>query len=586
MQKIRSIGVFDIDHTLRERWKKQELSWSIVNVSDVVASTMSRRNVDVKCICWKLVICSQMDNVGDLDQMGQDSRFAAGYWLLSKLMPSKADGLVLSSSFLSIWRSWISSEIGANLSCFLSIVKDTEFDNLTETVHGASAILFVATESIPWELQRVQLHKLLMSIPSGSCLPLLILSDSHDEVSASSMLVNKLGLYDIDKSRIHSFQVVSLLENPHLRHLGFFSDEKLKEGLKWLANESPPQPVLHRVKVLDLIITHLTSSIEMLDSMKENDVSPNQCISAFNLALDQSLTDVTAAAKENPSNWPSPEIALLESTDEHTIMTHALPPVGWSSVENVELLRQALMDLKLPSFPDMSWLSKGSNMVNEIPNHRDNLESCLISYLNQTSEIMGQQLAMEEAHIMLQKSAKLELQKFKYFIVPDWVTIFRRIFNWRLRYLAGRSSYVHIVDCYHSVSPTSGVKLERREPSYRPDQPLLDELIEAACSSLSIDQRTQLPDAHQPLAAMTSNSRPPEVAAVAIDFSDNDRDSTREIGFVSSECVPNLGQRLSCTGKELVASSTVYSEAVRLNELLDRCNELQDAIEKKLSIYF
>lgn len=577
----------DIDDAVRERWKKQKLSWSVVNVSEVVANTLSRRNVDGTYICWKLVVCSQMDNAGDLDQRTRDSRFAAGSWLLSKLMPSKANDLVFSSSFLSIWKSWISSETGVDLSCFLSIVKDANFDNLQETVHGASAILFVATESIPLDLQRVQLHKLLMSIPSGSCLPLLILSDVHDKVSVSSMLANRLGLYDIDKSRICSFQVVSLLDNPHLRNLGFFSDEKLKEGLKWLANESPPQPVLHRIKVLDLIITHLNSSMEVLDSMKDKDVSPNHCISAFNLALDQSLVDIAAAVKANPSNWPCPEIALLESCDEQMITTHGLPPVGWSSVENVEPLKQALMDLKLPTFPDVSWLTSGSDMVKEIPTRRDNLESCLSCYLTQTSEIMGQQLAMEEAHIMLQKCAKLELRQFNYSIVPHWVTIFRRIFNWKLRYLAGRSSYVHIVDCCHGASVTSSIRLESREPPlYRPNEPLLDEVIEVACSSLSIDLGRQFSEAHQPLAAITSNSRPHEVITATIDFADGDGDSTRQIGFVSSERVPNSGRELNCTGKELVTSDMVYSEAERLNELLDQCNRLQDAIEKKLSIYF
>ncbi|XP_038891506.1 SAC3 family protein B isoform X2 [Benincasa hispida] len=574
--KIKSIGIFDIDHIVRERWKRQKLSWSVVNVSEVVASILSRRNVEEKCICWKLVVCSQRT---------EDSHFAAGSWLLSKLMPSKANDLIFSSSFLSIWKSCLLDETGVDLSCFLSIVRHANFGNLPETVHGASAVLFVATESIPLDLQRVQLHKLLASIPSGSCLPLLILSDFHDEVSAS--LANKLDLYDIDKSRIHSFQVVSLLDNPHLRHLGFFSDEKLKEGLKWLANESLSQPVLHRVKVLDLIISHLDLSMEVLDSMNEKDVSPNHCISAFNLALDQSVADITAAVKANPSNWPCPEIALLESCNEPAFMTDALPPVGWSLVENVEPLKQALMGLKLPTFPDISWLTKCSNTIKEIPTVRDNLESCLRCYLTQTSEIMGQQLALEEAHIMLQKCAKLELHNFNYFIVPHWGTIFRRIFSWRLRYFPSRSSYVHIVNCCHGASVSSSVRLESRErPSYRPNQPLLDEVIEVACSSLSIDQERHFSEAHQPLATITSNSRPCEVVIRAIDFANDDSNSTRQIGFVSSESLPNLGRELTCTGKELVISGTGYSEAARLKELLDQCNKRQDAIEKMLSIYF
>lgn len=589
LQKIKNIGVFDIDDAVRERWKKQKLSWSILNVSEVVASTLSRKNVDEKCICWKLVVCSQMNNAGDLDERAQDSRFAASSWLLSKLMPSKANDLVFSSSFLSIWKSWLSDETGVDISCFLSIVKDANFDDLPETVHGASAILFVATENVPLDLQRVQLHKLLMSIPSGSCLPLLILSDVHDEVDTSSMLANGLGLYNIDKSRIRSIQVVSLLDNPHSRHMGFFSDEKLKEGLKWLANESPSQPVLQRVKVLDLIITHLNSSMEAFDSMKDIDVSPNHCISAFNLALDQSLVDIRAAVKENPSNWPCSEIALLESCYEHTITTDALPPIGWSSTKNVEPLEHALMDLKISAFPDISWLTNESSIIKEIPTRRDNLVSCLSCYLSQTSEIMEPQLAMEEAYLMLQKCAKFELRESNYYIVPHWVMIFRRIFNWRLRCLAGRSSYVHIVDCCHDASVTCSIRPETRDhPLYHSNQPLLDELIEVASSSLSTDTDLgkQLSEAHQPLAAITPNFRPHEVVAATSNFVDDDSNSTRQIGFVSSDSLPNLGWEPNCTEKVPVANATVYSEAERLNELLDQCNKLQDDIEKKLSIYF
>ncbi|XP_008438746.2 SAC3 family protein B isoform X2 [Cucumis melo] len=574
--KIRSNGIFDIDHIVSERWKRQKMSCSIVNVSEVVASILSRRNLDGKCICWKLVVCSQGT---------RDSHFAAGSWLLSKLMPSEANDLVFSSSFLSIWMSWLSGKTGLDLSCFLSIVRHANFDNLPETVHGASAILFVATESIPLHLQRVQLHELVASIPSGSCLPLLILSDFDDEISAS--LANRLDLYNIDKLRIHSFQIVSLLDNPHLRHLGFFSDEKLKEGLKWLANESPTQPVLHRVKALDLIIPHLDSSMKVLDSMNEKEVSPNHCISAFNLALDQSVADITAAVKANPSNWPCPEIALLESCSKPAFVTDALPPVGWSSVENVEPLKQALMDLKLPTFPDISWLTKGSNTIKEIPTVRDNLESSLRCYLTKTSEIMVQQLALEEAHIMLQKCAKLEHHNFNYSIVPRWVTIFRRIFNWRLRCFPSRSSYAHIVNCCHGASVSSSTMLESREPpSYLPNQPLLDEVIEVAFSSLSINHERDFSEAHQPPATTTSNVRPHEVVVATINFSNDNGYRTQQICFGSSKSVANSDRELNCAGKEVAVSDRGYSESERLKELLDQCNKRQNAIEKMLSVYF
>jgi hypothetical protein len=94
-----TLSEFDIDHIMRKRYDKYKQSWSMLNVSDVVAGTLCRRNPHAKCLCWKIILCCPLDNPE------RDSHSAAGQWLFSKLMPSDNDGeddLVLSSPSLSV----------------------------------------------------------------------------------------------------------------------------------------------------------------------------------------------------------------------------------------------------------------------------------------------------------------------------------------------------------------------------------------------------------------------------------------------------------------------------------------------------
>ncbi|KAK9266446.1 hypothetical protein L1049_012462 [Liquidambar formosana] len=174
-----TLDEFNIDRVLRERYDNLERSWSKLNVSDVVVGELIRRNPGAKCLCFKIIVCSQLNNPGD--------KMGAGSWLLSKLMPKRKyddddDDLVISSPGLSIWKKWVPGQAGTDLTCCLSVIKDIKFDNPNEAVLGASAVLFLVSESIPWERQKIHLHDLLMSLPSGSHLPLLILSGSCKEL--------------------------------------------------------------------------------------------------------------------------------------------------------------------------------------------------------------------------------------------------------------------------------------------------------------------------------------------------------------------------------------------------------------------
>ena len=576
-------GEFDIDHALRERYKNHEQSWSRLNVSEEIAGTLSRRNPDAKCLCWKMIVCSQVNKPDDveLSQGSQTADMAVGTWLSSKLMPASNNDdndLIVLSPGLSIWKNWVPGQLCTDPIYCLSVVKDVSFNDLTDAVTGASAVLFLVCESIPWNLQKAQLQRLLMSIPSGSCLPLLILSGScKDEASDhSSIIVSELGLVDIDKSRVSSFLVVSLIENNQKECPdGFFSDTRLREGLQWLASESPSQLVLHRSKTHDLVVTHLSPSLQVLGRMKDNEVNPNDCVLAFNEAVDRSLADVDAAVKENRNSWPCPEISLLEETSaEHKFVEGSMPESGWSSAEKIEPLMSALKDCKLPLFKDdLSYLTKGSYASGEIEIQKVEFGKSLIRYLTESSKLMGFPLAIKEAGIMLQ-SSRLELHGSCFHIVPNWAMIFRRIFNWRLTSIAsGSLSSAYILQHPDSTPAFGDLDESGIEgsglASYHFNQLSLDEMIEVSCRSMS------LPEANQLVPRIAPNNVAEENVA-ASDLMENDHGVGRDCRQVVAE----NGVR------EVVTAGKSKEEADRLSKLLEKCNILQNMIDEKLSVYF
>ncbi|KAE8667963.1 SAC3/GANP/Nin1/mts3/eIF-3 p25 family, putative isoform 3 [Hibiscus syriacus] len=370
-----TFGELDFDHVMRERYEKYESSWSRLNVSDVVSGILGQRNPDAKCLCWKIILCSpeskQEDQLGQKNQVGQ---LAAGPWLFSKIMPSAEDNndedLAIASPGLSIWKKWVPNLSGTDLICCLTVVKDASCGDLNEATSGASAILFIVSYNIPWKLQKAQLHNLLNLVPPGSCLPLLVLSGSYnvEDSDPSSVIANELGLHNIDKSRVCGFLVVFLVGKQHSESSnGFLSDEKLREGLKWLANESPLQPVLNGVKTCDLVMSHLSPVLEELDEMGDYEVGPNHCISVFNEALDWSSQELAAAIKANPTNWPCPEIMFLKDfSNEYLAVKLFLPSVGWSSTAKIAPLECALKDCQLPRFPDDIIVAKCHPSLDEI----------------------------------------------------------------------------------------------------------------------------------------------------------------------------------------------------------------------------
>lgn len=588
-----TVGEFNINRVMSRRHEILEKSWSMLNPSDVVAATLVERNSDAKCICWKIVLCSQDDSL-HLDitsQRNEALQTAAGSWLHSKLVPmrNENDDLLISSPGLAIWKKWVPSQSGINLTCCLSVVESVHYENLDDTITGATAVIFLLSECIPMDLQKDRLHDLLMSLPSGSQLPFLILSGTDMGDSDPSVISEKLGLNNIDKSRMGTFYISFLRNQPMEQFDGFFSDEKLREGLQWLASESPPQPVIHCTKTRELVLTHLSSALKVFDEVSAHSDGPNQCITAFNDALDQSMGEVAAAARANPTGWPCPEISLLEkSTDEYKASVWYLPSIGWSSAQRTEALLSVLNESKLPTFEhDISWLYKGSNMGVDIGNQKLLLENCLVNYFTETSKLLGASLARKEASAILQKCARLELHHSTYYIFPSWVRIFRRVFNWRLMNLtSGEFSSTYILPQNDYSTPS--VVLDKSELDHNmltpfSVSPSLDEMVEVGCYPLDSGLIPAEHMAFQPWSPMDSDRRDVQTSNNEIVLVEDEQNESR-IGVVTTSDDNVTNEVNDRTPLGFLSKAT--KEADKLSEILEKCNILQNQIDKKLSIYF
>ncbi|XP_019058744.1 PREDICTED: SAC3 family protein B isoform X2 [Tarenaya hassleriana] len=583
----RASGEINIDQAMRKRLKKHEQSWSRLNISDVIADILSERNLDSKCVCWKLILCTQMKPVNAAPSTDGVMHSTASQWLLSKLTPGKEDNLLddnllLSAPGISVWSKWVSSGSDLDLTCCLSVATDIEAnDDLLKTTLGASAVLFLVSTDIPWNLQRQQLNSLLTSVPPGSYLPLLIVINSCNGDSMDIVL--ELGLDEIDKSRISAFSVVSLYKKAKMGHEDqFFSDKRLRDGLKWLASNSPLQPNLHRVKPRELVLTHLSFTLELLKTMPDQEVGPNLCISAFNDALDQSKGNICSAVEANAVGWPCPEIELLEDQRrEGSIVKRYLPVPGWSSAESIEPLKYALENCKLPSFhEDLTWLTIGCAPGAEVVNQTRRLESCVIDYLTQTSNLMGETLAAKEARVMVQRNTRLELHNLAFRIIPRWVGIFQRIFNWRLMGLLNPSSQAYVLESDIRMSASSYVDKYVDEDtstlrqSSPPSLPLLDEMIQVSYGPL----KSPLPLLNHEAQEDTDMDEPTELCRRL--FESPRRDDVFAVESMDrEEAREDDGTMRGEVEKGLKGED-------RLGELLEKCNILQNSIDDKLSIYF
>ncbi|KAJ0234184.1 hypothetical protein HA466_0277110 [Hirschfeldia incana] len=590
-----SCGEFDIDQAMKRRFEEREKSWSRLNISDVIADILVERNPDSKCIWWKVIICTQIKSV---NTSSQDSHSAASRWLSSKLIPDTEhsifdNNLLFLAPGVSVWNKRVASGSDSDFRCCLSVARDIEADNdLCESTRGASAVLFLASKELPLNLQREHLNRILESVPNGSLLPLLILISSSNGESADpdTNLVSELGLQDIDKSKISSFTIVSIANKSQKgQEVRFFSDSRLREGLKWLAGNSPLQPNIQHVKPRELVLTHYSFSLEVLKKMPDQEVGPNICISTFNDALETSKRNITSAAEANPIGWPGPETMLLEDNrKEHIMVKRYLPNLEWSSAESIEKLISVLESCKLPCFEDdLTWLTLGCASGAEIEDYTQRLEGCLVEYLTQTSNLMGDSLASKEAGVMLQRNATLELHNSSYYhIIPRWVGIFQRIINWRIMAaLDSSSSSAYVLKSDLTMSASSYAdKFSSEDASYhssRPNLPLLHEMVQISCTPL---KSSPPPRNHKSQRDVEEESLQTERLVDDhrdIDDLEKSREASRRIEMMVTE-----DDDFADKVKEAEEKMVKDRESERLNELLEKCNLVQNSIAQKLCIYF
>ncbi|KAH7666909.1 SAC3/GANP/THP3 protein [Dioscorea alata] len=598
-QPNHATGSLDIDQAARNRFSRLSKSLSRLNVSELVAATLSARNPYAKCICWKLVVYIQ-GNV--LENHTYD---LASKWLLSKLrgnnMEEDDDELIVSSSNLSIWKKWIDSQISPQQTCCLSVIRETIIGNgmpssEDDIVSGMSCAMFLVSKAIPYETQRNRLHNLVQSLPPGSSLPLLIvcIDIQKDEASDSPLvLIQRLGLQDVDKTKINFFSIIFLAGDHSQEQLNcFFEDDNLRDGLQWLAEHSPLQPALRLVNIRELVANYLKCSLEVIENIDSSKVGPEHCVLAFNEAIARSAEEILAAASINPTHWPCPEINLLDKSSTEQIATQLfLPNIDWNSASRIQSLVHKLEECRLPSFPDISfWLNQGYPLPQQIQEHKLALEECLVRYLTQSCHLLTEDLATVEANVMLQKGVGLELHGSSYHIVPRWIAVFRRIYNWQLMKLANlRLSDAYILDrpCGIDSPSRSGVaalpgltlrildensSFEVEDASHSlSTKPTFDEMFGVICDK---------PLVQQPVS--TSSEGVPVVFGEAADLSlTSNKDMDVDIGRNSllSEVSPTKRD------KQEVAPSPAKTPD-KLAVLLQQCRQVQDKIDEKLALYF
>ncbi|KAM3383835.1 hypothetical protein ACQJBY_008473 [Aegilops geniculata] len=579
-----AVHELDIGHAFKERHTRQQRSWSGLNVSELAGPILTERKPDARCICWKMLVLVPPG------AMKSQSNNVASRWLLKKLMGSgnEDNGLLLTSADLSIWRTWLSSPSV----CCLSVVRASDQQVIgNEIADSTNCIVFVVSESIPWEMQKARFSSLLASIPPQSCLPLLILSgDTYNEGYdyASQNVIDKLGVSGLSEGKIASSLVVFLAGSCTEGYInGFFEDDKLREGLKWMANSFPLQPDVILVKTHELLLNYLNPSLELLNKRVAPEVGPEHCISVFNNAVNQLGEEILAAAYRSPNQWPALEIDLLERSSSERMFTEMfLPSIGWSSPSRIQQLVETVKSLQLPEFSDdLSWLKQGSYMGRQIQDQKLYLEECLTRYLTQSVRLLNGAQAVAEAKIMVQKGVDLALRDSNHYLVPNWVTIFRRIYNWRLARLSTgdfSEAYVPSQRLYQPPATQHGLTANSDTIG---EAPILEDhdMMPAVPSGLSLDEIIEVScdldsDSPPPL-----RPPPPPLPTPAYD-------EPQALAHINGEVSPVHGATDDNTHdapKRVELRDLVPLKwDDELAKLEQQCAKLQSKIDEKLFIYF
>ncbi|XP_066398182.1 SAC3 family protein B-like isoform X2 [Miscanthus floridulus] len=578
-----AVEELDIGHAFKERQARKQRSWSRLNISELSGPILNANNPDARCLCWKLLV---LVPPGAMES--QTNSFASK-WLLRKLMGIGDSGLVFSSAGLSIWTEWISFPN----TCCLSVVRASDQQIIDNNIaNSTSCIVFVVSESISWEMQKERFNSLLAYIPDESNLPLLILSgDTYNEGYdyASKYIMDRLGLSGLNGGKIGSSLVIFLVENYTEEHAnGFFDDEKLREGLKWLISSLPRQPDVTLVKTHELLLDYLNPQLELLNTHVAPGAGPGDCISVFNNAVNQLAEEVLAAARASSSQWPAPEIDLLERTSNGRIYAEMfLPTIGWSSPSRTQPLLAAINSCKIPEFSyDLSWLNHGSHMGKQIQDQKKLLQECLARYLTESVRWLDETQVVTEVNIMVQKCVGLELRDSSYFLAPRWVAIFRRIYNWRLAKLStGEFSEAYVLTQHLYQAPTAAGPngtTQGLNTTTSDDVAILEDhtMMPAVSTGITLDEIIEISCDLDAVDAQPVTPLPPQLPAQVHEEPQAPTDTngvSNGAHGVGEMYIPRrveLGELVPLEGDD------------KLARLLEQCTKLQDRIDETLSIYF
>ncbi|XP_040381700.1 SAC3 family protein B isoform X2 [Oryza brachyantha] len=597
---LHTVHDLDIRHAFEERHSRQQLSLSPLNVSELAGPILTERNPDARCICWKLLVLVPPDNMEF-----KNSNYASK-WLLKKIMGSGNDdaGLLFSSTDLSIWTNWNSSPD----TCCLSVARASDQQVIgNDVAYGTNCIIFLVSETIPWEMQKAQVSSLLASIPAKSNLPLLILSgDTYTEEYdyASRSIIDSLGLSSLSEEKIASCLVVFLVaDNMEGYANGFFDDEKLRGGLKWLTKNMPLQPDVTLVKTRELLLNYLNPSLELLNSRAAPQVCPEHCISVYNKSVNQLAEEVSAAAYTASNQCPAPEINLLErSSSERMFAEMFLPSMGWSLPSRIHPLLVTIKSCKLPEFSyDLSWLNQGSHMGSQIQDQKLYLEECLTKYLTQSAHLLNEAQAATEVKVIVQKGVGLELRGSHYRLVPRWVTIFRRIFNWRLARLSTgefSEAYVLSQNLYQTSSADPNPKFPNRGGTQHDlsassnttddeEVPILEDrsMTPSVSSGLSLDEIIEISCDLDAVSVPPAKPLPPQLPTQLLH---EPQPPAATNGGVNGVGVLGAGDgmRMRMPRRPELKDLVPMERDDKLARLLEQCSKVQDRIDDTLSIYF
>ncbi|XP_062186586.1 SAC3 family protein B isoform X2 [Phragmites australis] len=583
-----AVHELDIAHAFKERQARQQRSWSQLNVSELSGPILLERNPDARCLCWKLLVLVPQR------AMESQTNNLASKWLLRKIMGSGNEdgGLILSSAGLSIWTEWISFPN----TCCLSVVRASDQQVIgNDIADSTSCILFLVSENISWEIQKARFSSLLASIPAQSNLPLLILSgDTYNEGydCASQYIIDRLGLSGLSGGKIASLLIVFLVGKYTEDYAnGFFDDDKLREGLKWLTSNLPPQPDITLVKTHELLLNYLNPQLEQLNSHATPGVGPGDCISVFNNAVNQLAGEISAAAYANPNQWPALDIDLLDSLSNEKIFAEMfLPSIGWSLPSRIQPLLAAMNSCKLPEFSyDLSWLNQGSYMGKQIQDQKLFLEECLARYLTVSAGLLNETQVITEVKIMVQKCVGLELRDSYYYLVPRWISIFRRIYNWRLAKLStGEFSEAYVLSQHLYQAPAADSNGATQHGvtgnGYTIDEASILEdhsSMPAVSTSLPLDEIIEISCDLDAVNAPPVKSLPPRLPAQVSEGPQPPADVNGEVNGVHA-----VNDEMYIPRRVDLRELVPLERDDKLARLVEQCTKLQDRIDETLSIYF